>query len=467
MATSVPTCDEWNGEESQNIVKITDDATVLAAADSTNITVVTDHQYLNCSYGPPRPPTGEYFYNTQMYNLDYQEYSNSNIHNQLYDPSWQAYSNTDNGNRINDVQNLASGYNMYNENLDSYNKSATSAPMQCDEIEVDHHNPTSETFKIPDFTPQEFATPSNNERSFDTKPSPKSCETDEHGKNGKSNKKNKTFCCTTCNKWYTSLGHLNRHFELAVHKNAVKLSGQSDRSLLGKNDEDNATVHNQVSVGNTNLKNASAEDILYTELTKSFAFTHTNNVNTLCDNITLTDFDYADLEAFLNNIDNDDKCNTLATPTTCLLNSEAEINKNFEYSKENRSPTTVSANINDNNVEYKCHYCNKVFNKQCYLTQHNNYFHSEIQKAFKCTLCGKRFADEETCKVHIDKHSRSNKPHTCTECPKSYHYKSDLRRHKYQHSGLKPYSCEVCKMSFVRRDHLIKHKQKHAKTHLD
>ncbi|KAJ8946259.1 hypothetical protein NQ318_004628 [Aromia moschata] len=42
----------------------------------------------------------------------------------------------------------------------------------------------------------------------------------------------KTYNCTACNKWFTSSGHLKRHYNTTLHKNAVKSSGQPDPAAL-------------------------------------------------------------------------------------------------------------------------------------------------------------------------------------------------------------------------------------------
>ncbi|KAJ4433844.1 hypothetical protein ANN_16156 [Periplaneta americana] len=38
----------------------------------------------------------------------------------------------------------------------------------------------------------------------------------------------KTYNCSACNKWFTSSGHLKRHYNTTLHKNAVKQSGAPD-----------------------------------------------------------------------------------------------------------------------------------------------------------------------------------------------------------------------------------------------
>lgn len=54
------------------------------------------------------------------------------------------------------------------------------------------------------------------------------------GANWKSNeaRRPKTYNCTACNKWFTSSGHLKRHYNTTLHKNAVKSSGQPDPATM-------------------------------------------------------------------------------------------------------------------------------------------------------------------------------------------------------------------------------------------
>ncbi|KAL5242153.1 hypothetical protein ACI65C_009563 [Semiaphis heraclei] len=42
----------------------------------------------------------------------------------------------------------------------------------------------------------------------------------------------KTYECPACDKWFTSSGHLKRHYGTQLHKNAVKQSGKPDPALL-------------------------------------------------------------------------------------------------------------------------------------------------------------------------------------------------------------------------------------------
>lgn len=122
---------------------------------------------------------------------------------------------------------------------------------------------------------------------------------------------------------------------------------------------------------------------------------------------------------------------------------------------------TSSMSVASSTTEYRCDLCDKIFNKSCYLTQHNKTFHCG-DKPFKCHRCGKRFPCDASHEEHVAKHG-GDKPFKCEQCPKAFNHKTDLRRHMCLHSGSKPFSCVQCGKGFIRKDHMVKHMDTHKK----
>ncbi|XP_066141619.1 uncharacterized protein [Euwallacea fornicatus] len=202
------------------------------------------------------------------------------------------------------------------------------------------------------------------------------------------------------------------------------------------------------------------ENILYNICpSEQFSPTSTNNNNDVSFNDTTGN---TDVTTYLNaDINHEANVQSQDVVTVPPQDAQGESKENYEEGNVS-TPSTPGTDENQEELsKTKCYDCDKVFNRPCYLTQHNKTFHSG-DKPYKCQRCGKRFSDEETFERHSSKHA-GDKPHKCEKCPKMFNHKTDLRRHICCHTGRKPYACQTCGKGFIRKDHMVKHMDTHLR----
>uniref|UniRef100_A0A8C5W7D5 Uncharacterized protein n=1 Tax=Leptobrachium leishanense TaxID=445787 RepID=A0A8C5W7D5_9ANUR len=106
-----------------------------------------------------------------------------------------------------------------------------------------------------------------------------------------------------------------------------------------------------------------------------------------------------------------------------------------------------------------CSECNKSFNFKSNLLKH--YKTHTGEKPYFCTDCGKDFAYKSNLVTHQITHT-GTKSFSCTECNKRFTHRSSLREHQMVHTGKKAYVCAECGKRFTRSCYLVKHHRIHT-----
>ncbi|XP_063371433.1 zinc finger protein 83-like [Cydia amplana] len=116
---------------------------------------------------------------------------------------------------------------------------------------------------------------------------------------------------------------------------------------------------------------------------------------------------------------------------------------------------TIAKNIHMVNVhgkpaiEIRCPACEKAFKSHKYLAIHKRTFHM-MEKRHKCSECDKMFFSTPEVKNHMLTHTGQRDFH-CVICNKSYGRKSTLREHMRIHADDRRFKCEYCEMTFVQK----------------
>lgn len=113
---------------------------------------------------------------------------------------------------------------------------------------------------------------------------------------------------------------------------------------------------------------------------------------------------------------------------------------------------------------FECDICLKAYKTKAGIEFHILSVHCPQSKKFKCKICGYATVSQKLLTRHQNKIHFKQRDFMCSECGKTFHLKSQLKLHSYQHTGQKPYPClfEGCSKSFRSQPQRIEHMRMHT-----
>ena len=103
---------------------------------------------------------------------------------------------------------------------------------------------------------------------------------------------------------------------------------------------------------------------------------------------------------------------------------------------------------------HQCTQCDKSFNFKSLLVEHER-IHTD-DRPFACAFCTKTFKHKKDCKRHMRTHT-GERPFKCTDCEKSFICSGNLADHRSVHTDRRPFCCHLCGKTFKRLGDVRKH----------
>ncbi|XP_052753279.1 uncharacterized protein LOC113510444 [Galleria mellonella] len=109
---------------------------------------------------------------------------------------------------------------------------------------------------------------------------------------------------------------------------------------------------------------------------------------------------------------------------------------------------------------FECSECGKSFQYKSSLYMHKQ-DHAPNKQTYTCDYCGKVFMKKDSFREHVQIHEGPR--HACSYCPMRFVQRSNMLRHERRHTGERPYACPHCPRTFADKGACTSHARTHSK----
>ena len=159
-----------------------------------------------------------------------------------------------------------------------------------------------------------------------------------------------------------------------------------------------------------------------------------------------------------NNADNDGHISIVPLEFKVEPDTENASQNGTENTSADKS-SNFKVKISQNDQQYTCEYCEKIFRDRRQLMIHTRIHTGE--KPYQCNQCDKAFSRQPDLLRHRRVHT-GERPYPCDLCDLAFRNKAALNVHLRTHTDEKPYQCDQCEMAFRVKGALVRHYRRHT-----
>ncbi|XP_061832885.1 uncharacterized protein [Nerophis lumbriciformis] len=144
-----------------------------------------------------------------------------------------------------------------------------------------------------------------------------------------------------------------------------------------------------------------------------------------------------------------------------MMSHSSDHSDHIQKPLESKNDSKGDTRHHTNNKHFDCSECGKSFKWKSNFTRHVRTHTGTGEKPFTCSVCKKSFSTKQIMTTHMRTHN-GEKHFTCSVCGKSFFQNCNMTRHMRTHTGEKPFTCSFCAKRFNTKKDMTTHMRIHT-----